>query len=138
MSKESDDHSGVVSVARSPRRMPPNWQPPAPAWATSFAQQSTPVVMVYFGTQMGSHDDERLGDRICEFFDGTDAPVNLERSKFVDRAGCRTLISAAYWTNPATYERWKDKSSFEACGTTRGEHPNDKGIFARNFTWPRI
>ena len=136
MSKGSDDHRGIVSVARSPRRMPPNWQPPAPAWANSFAQQSTPVVMAYFGTQLGSRDDERLGDRTCEFFDGADAPINLERSKFVDRAGCRTLISAAYWTNPASYERWKANSGFDAWWNDPARLSDGPGHFREILTVP--
>jgi hypothetical protein len=60
MGKELDQPASLISVSPSPRNMPPDWTPPAPAWAVSFAEQSTPVVMAYFGTQFESHDQELL------------------------------------------------------------------------------
>src|ERR1700736_5582955 len=115
MSKSTDQHSGLVSIARLPRRMPANWEPPAPAWAASFPTQSTPVVMAYFGTQLGSLDPKSLNEQpIYEFFDCADAPQNVESAKFTDRSGCRNFISAAYWIDPASYERWKANSGFDA------------------------
>jgi Haem-containing dehydratase len=49
-----------------------------------------------------------------EFFASADAPDNLESAAFIDRAGCRNILSSADWTNPASYQRWKDKSGFES------------------------
>jgi aldoxime dehydratase len=94
--------------------MPPDWNPPAPAWSASFARQTTSVVMGYFGTQLDSSDHEGRDPRLAEFFASADAPDNLESAAFVDRAGCRNLLSSAYWTNPDSYQRWKEKSGFEA------------------------
>jgi hypothetical protein len=70
------------------------------------------------------------------FFDSADAPVNLERSTFVDRAGYRTLISAAYWTNPASYERWKANSGFDAWWNDPARVSDGHGHFREILTVP--
>src|ERR1700683_5375591 len=114
MGKKLDHPRGLVSLSPSPRFMPPDWKPPAPAWSASFAQQTTPVVMAYFGTQFESHDHERPGSQMDKFLDCADAPANVESANFVDRAGWRNFLLSAYWTDPASYERWKDNSGFAA------------------------
>jgi aliphatic aldoxime dehydratase len=114
MIKEPNKPRELYALTSSPRHMPPDWKPPAPAWSASFAQQTTSVVMAYFGTQLESPDHEGLDPRMQEFFASADAPDNLESAAFIDRSGCRTLLSTAYWTNPASYQRWKHKSGFEA------------------------
>jgi aldoxime dehydratase len=136
MSKGPDERGGLVSVASSPRRMPRGWQPPAPAWAASFAQQTTPVVMAYFGNQLGSREVEQLADPMQHFFDDADAPVNLERSSYVDRAGCRTLISAAYWIDPASYEKWKGQSGFDGWWNDAARMSDGHGHFREILTLP--
>jgi hypothetical protein len=52
MSKEPIEGGKIVALASMPRNVPQNWRPPAPACATSFANQTTPIVMAYFGTQI--------------------------------------------------------------------------------------
>src|SRR5580698_9343849 len=114
MSKEADKPRELYALIPSPNRMPPDWKPPAPAWSASFAQQTTPVVMAYFGTQFESRDDRLPRPRVQKFFTSADAPDNLENATFRDREGCYNLVSCAYWTDPARYERWRDESGFEA------------------------
>lgn len=111
MSKDPNERR-LVSLSPSPRNMPAGWTPPAPAWAMSFAHQTKPVVMAYFGTQLESRAQERLAPPMHQFFDCADAPENIEDARFVDRAGCHNLITAAYWTDPASYESWNQKSGF--------------------------
>jgi aldoxime dehydratase len=137
MSKSTDQHSGLVSIARLPRRMPASWEPPAPAWAASFPMQSTPVVMAYFGTQLGSPDPGSIVEqRIYEFFDCADAPQNVESAKFTDRSGCRNFISAAYWTNPASYERWTANSRFDAWWNEPARQSGRQGHYREILTVP--
>ncbi|HLX36758.1 MAG TPA: phenylacetaldoxime dehydratase family protein [Candidatus Binataceae bacterium] len=106
MSNQSPRSREVIALARNPRRMPPNWTPPDPAWAASFDAQSTPVVMAYFGTQLAEGDSASRVHRICEFFAGNDVPSNLESASYIDRIGRRTIVSIAYWTDPARYASW--------------------------------
>src|SRR5271166_2260533 len=137
MSKALGEQSPVVSLARSPRRLPPNWEPPAPAWSASFSHQSTPVVMAYFGTQLGSTDpDESLEHRIQGFFDRADAPENVEKAKFTDRFGSRNLVSVAYWTKLASYERWKANSGFDAWWNEPARRSDGQGHLREILTVP--
>jgi aldoxime dehydratase len=94
--------------------MPPDWKPPTPAWSASFAQQTTPVVMAYFGTQVKPSDSQRIDAMFEKFLDGLDAPANAESATYVDRAGFRTQLLSAYWADPARYESWQKGSGFEA------------------------
>ena len=87
MSKDPDKPRALYAMSTSPRHLPPDWNPPAPAWATSFAQQTTPVVMAYFGTQLEAKNEQRIDPQLQEFFASGDAPDNLENAAFIDRAG---------------------------------------------------
>jgi aldoxime dehydratase len=136
MSKKLDEQRALVSLSPSPRFMPPDWKPPAPAWSVSFAPQTTPVVMAYFGTQFESHDHERLGSQMDKFLDCADAPVNIEGANFVDRAGYRNFLLSAYWTDPVCYERWKDKSGFAAWWSDRSRLNDRQGHFREILTMP--
>jgi aldoxime dehydratase len=136
MSKTPNELSGLVSLTPSPRQMPPDWTPPAPAWAVTFAQQSTPVVMAYFGTQLESRDKKRIVQPIHEFFNCADAPRNCESARFVDRAGCSNLITAAYWTDPASYERWQEKSGFDSWWSDSARKSDGQGHFREILTIP--
>ncbi len=106
MSNQAGRPREVVALARNPRRMAADWTPPDPAWAASFDAQVTPVVMAYFGTQLAEGDTAPRAHRICEFFAGAHAPSNVESASYLDRVGRRTLVSAAYWTDPACFEKW--------------------------------
>lgn len=136
MGKQLDEPRGLVSLSPAPRFMPPDWRPPAKAWSASFAQQATPVVMAYFGTQCESYDHERLNLQTDSFFDCADAPANVERANFLDRAGYRNFLSSAYWTDPAPYERWKDKSGFEAWWSDPARLNDRQGHFREILTIP--
>ncbi len=109
MSNDSCAERPLVSLARAPRRMPLNWMPPDPAWATSFPDQTKPVVMAYFGTQLEQGDAQPRAHRVCDFFEGEDAPSNVESATFVDRRGLRNLLSVAYWTDQDRFGRWNTR-----------------------------
>jgi aldoxime dehydratase len=112
MSKQSGGTpQEMVALTHSPRFMPPDWKPPAPAWSASFAGQSTPVVMAYFGIQLKTSGSPGIDDTLRKFFDGP-IPANVERATYVDRAGFRTLLLSAYWTDAARYESWQNSSGF--------------------------
>jgi aldoxime dehydratase len=104
MSKLADTSHELGALSPSPRFMPPDWKPPAPAWSATFAQQATPVVMAYFGTQLKSTDSTEPEHQVPKFLGGTDAPANVERAIYVDRAGFRNFLSSTYWIDPTRYE----------------------------------
>ena len=115
--------------------MPPDWKPPAPAWSASFAATGDTVVMGYFGTQINPSVSPRNDTQIREFlFTGSDAPANDEAATYVDRAGFRTLISSAYWTDPARYESWQRSSGFAAWWNDPARLHDQQGYFREILT----
>jgi hypothetical protein len=136
MGKKLNEPDALISLSPSPRNMPLDWSPPAPAWAVSFAEQATPVVMAYFGTQLESRDQKRLTPPMNEFFDCADPPENFENARFVDRTGCSNLITAAYWTDPASYGRWQERSGFDAWWRDPARLRDEQGHFCEILSVP--
>jgi hypothetical protein len=114
--------------------MPPDWKPPAQAWSASFTQQATPVVMAYFGIQTNPAIGPQNDIQIRQFFTGTDAPANDEAATYVDRAGFRTVVLSAYWTDPARYESWQESSGFAAWWRDPARLDGRRGYFREILT----
>jgi hypothetical protein len=93
MNQQLDESPELVAFSQSPRLMPPDWRPPAPAWSASFAQQTTPVVMAYFGIQINPSASPPVDGLVDRFFEGAGAPANAEAATYVDRAGYQTTRS---------------------------------------------
>jgi aldoxime dehydratase len=136
MSNDEDQTRELYALTPSPRHMPPDWKPPAPAWSASFARQATPVVMAYFGTQLEANSHERFDALMQEFFAFANAPDNIESAAFDDRAGRHNLISSAYWTDPAIYEQWKAASGFEAWWNDPARLGDRRGRYREVLTVP--
>jgi aldoxime dehydratase len=134
MSKQPDTSHELVALSPAPRFMPPDWRPPAPAWSASFARQATPVVMAYYGTQLKSADAVGAERRLAKFFESIDAPANVETASYVDRAGCRNLLSSAYWTDPVRYESWRRSSGFAAWWSDPARQHDPQGYFREILT----
>ena len=98
MSHEPRAERTLVSLAQSPRRMPADWTPPGPAWATSFPDQKTPVVMGYFGTQLEAGDLAPHAHRMGEFFEGPTLPPTS--SPPASSIGADAAISFRWRTGP--------------------------------------
>jgi aldoxime dehydratase len=96
----------------SRKRMPSDWTPPSPAWAADFSAASEPLIMAYFGTEVRSAKCEHY-DTIGGFLTAaSDAPGAVEHAKYVNREGCETIISIAYWTSRDQFEAWRASSGF--------------------------
>ena len=96
------------------RRVPDDYKPPYPSFVARHRPKVEKVVMAYFGTQINPSVESADNAQIREFFAGPDAPANIESATYTDRAGFRTLLSSAYWTDPARYESWQGSSGFTA------------------------
>lgn len=83
--------------------MPDNWEPPAPAWESSWQDTDDPLLTGCFGAQT---DDSRVLDA---WANGTlqvsDGPFSIERGYFVDSKGIQNHLYVAYWRLSA-YQRW--------------------------------
>jgi aldoxime dehydratase len=136
MSTDPNKPRKLHALVPFPLHMPPDWNPPAPAWSASFAQQMTPVVMAYFGTQFGASDCEERVPLTQKFLASKDAPDNVESAWYIDRSGRCNLISSAYWTDPAKYDRWKDSSGFEKWWSDRARLRDPHGYYREILTVP--
>jgi len=136
VSNETSNAKGLVALSSAPKNMPPDWTPPAPAWGSSFAHQATPFVMAYFGAQFGPDAQARPAPPVHSFFDSVDAPVNFESAWYTDRIGSTNVITAAYWTDPTSYERWKNNSGFEGWWNNRARLKEQRGHFREILTIP--
>jgi aldoxime dehydratase len=134
MNKQPDESPELVALSPSPRWMPPDWKPPAPAWSASFVQQATPVVMAYFGTQIHPSESSLVDVRVDKFFEGASAPANAEVATYVDRAGYNTLLWCAYWTDPVRYESWQESSGFAAWWNDPARLHDCYGLFREVIT----
>jgi hypothetical protein len=136
MSKQPETSKELVALSPSPRFMPPDWKPPAPAWSMSFAPQTTPVVMAYFGIQINPSLAPREKLQMRKFFTGPDCPANDETATYVDRAGFCTLLSSAYWTDLAHYESWQRNSGFVTWWNDPARLSDGQGYFREILVVP--
>lgn len=94
-----------------PARMKPGWRPPYPSFVARFAPTVQRVVMAYFGVQYrpGNQPPAIVPTALAELAAacaGPDGPGRADRAEYVDEAGYQTIITVAYWDDPARYQRW--------------------------------
>jgi aldoxime dehydratase len=101
----------LASRRTQPLRMKADWQPPYPSFVARFAPSVARVAMAYFGVQYGSEGEPpaiaraALAD-LAATCSAPDGPGWVDRAAYVDEVGYRTVITIAYWDDPARYERW--------------------------------
>ncbi|HYJ99250.1 MAG TPA: phenylacetaldoxime dehydratase family protein, partial [Burkholderiaceae bacterium] len=91
------------------RRVGDDYIPPYPSFVARHAPTVTCVVMAYFGVQWRGDEEAPAAGALRELaasFDVPDAPGHWDRSRYVDEAGFSNVICAAYWDEPARFERW--------------------------------
>ena len=105
------------------RRVGDDYTPPYPSFVARHAATVTRVVMAYFGVQWHGDAEAPGASALRELaasFDADAGPGHWDRARYVDVAGFTNVICAAYWDEPARFERW-----FAARGQrwTRDERP---------------
>ena len=101
----------LASRRTQPAGMKPGWQPPYPSFVARFAPSVTRVAMAYFGVQYrpAAGPPEIARAALAELgaaAAGPDGPGWTDRAAYQDEAGYQTVITIAYWDDPARYERW--------------------------------
>ncbi|GAA6152771.1 phenylacetaldoxime dehydratase family protein [Pseudoteredinibacter isoporae] len=87
--------------------MPPNWQPPAPAWQALW-KDTTALRVAYFAVQASTPallDVWQQQTLIADQFPLPVGPLLVERGHFVDAAGQDNFLLISYWRE-TEYERW--------------------------------
>jgi aldoxime dehydratase len=101
----------LAAQRTEPAGMKPGWRPPYPSFVARFAPAVQRVVMAYFGVQYpaGSAPPAIVPAALAELATvcaATGGPAQTDRAEYVDEAGYQTIITIAYWDDPARYQRW--------------------------------
>lgn len=83
--------------------MPADWEPPAPAWQSSWKDTGDPLVTGYFGVQ--ADESKALDTWAAQAFSAEHAPASVERGMYVDQSGVSNYLYIAYWRY-SEYQRW--------------------------------
>jgi aldoxime dehydratase len=99
----------LATPRTQPARQKPGWQPPYPSFVARFAPSVVRVAMAYFGVQYRSEQPSIVRTALADLdaaCAGPDGPGRVDRASYVDEAGYQTIITIAYWDDPARHERW--------------------------------
>jgi aldoxime dehydratase len=91
------------------RRVGDDYAPPYPSFVARHPATVTRVVMAHFGVQVRGDSAAPAAGALRDLaasFDAIDGPGHWDRSRYVDEAGFTNVICAAYWDEPARFERW--------------------------------
>lgn len=83
--------------------MPPNWEPPAPAWQAVWKNTQDPLVAGYFGIQ--AETPTLLDSWAKHAFTGAHAPQSIERGITIDQADITNHLYIGYWRH-SEYKQW--------------------------------
>ena len=83
--------------------MPRNWEPPAPAWQSSWEQQSDPLIAGYFGIQ--AREPALLDAWAKEAFSAKCGPFAVEQGRHSGKGGTPDYLYVAYWRR-SQYQQW--------------------------------
>lgn len=87
--------------------LPPNWQPPAPAWQPQW-DDTSPLRVAYFAIQDSSPEHlDQWGKLSLNSGKNTRAlgPLSLERGHFLDAQGQDNYLFISYWRE-SDYQSW--------------------------------
>jgi hypothetical protein len=100
-----------------PSNLPPNYQPPFPAYAARFPKSSKGLVMAVIGlqkkTEVSYSDEDRK--KLISFMSqrvGEVTPQHWDLAAVVDKEGYRNIAAIAYWKSVSEHNTWIDKSGF--------------------------
>ena len=97
---------GHLLVERTrPRRVPDEYAPPYPSFVARSATSVRQVVMAYFGLQFRGPVLDAL-DVLDAAFAAPDGPGHHDRAVQERPDGLTEIVSIAYWTDPALFDRW--------------------------------
>jgi len=116
------DH--LITARTRHRRVPDDYQPPYPSYVARHAPSVNRVVMAYFGLQFRGAQPSGVPAELAAIagaFAAGGGPKHWDRARYVDEAGYDTVISIAYWDEPAVFDRWFEAHGATWTGTPRGD-----------------
>jgi aldoxime dehydratase len=123
------------------RRADESYAPPYPAYAARAHPSTKQVVMGYFGVQSLGADMQgkacaALRD-IVQGFGTTDGPGHYDLAHYVDAAGYDNMVAIAYWSDPASFARWRVDPVVDAWWNADDRFRDGLGYF-REIVCPRV
>lgn len=102
-----------LTVPRTrPARVPDDYRPPYPSFVARTPESTRQVVMAYLGAQLpAAAAPGPLPDGLADALADPDGPSHHDRAMPVrpDGAAPADVVVAAYWDDPAEFDRWFDR-----------------------------
>ena len=128
------------SERRYPLRMPPDWEPPVPAFTSEFADRRTQVSMVVLGCQFDAADRDPALTAVQDFLrqmkeHGRASHADLAACER-DRAGRQQLVATGYWFDGEAADAFLNDSEFAGLWSSYRDRPPRYGVFREVFNVP--
>lgn len=91
------------------KRLRDGYQPAYPSFVARYEPGVKRVVMAYFGLQYrdaAASLAQKALDWLDRAFGEGGGPAHSDKARFVDELGYTNVVTAAYWTDYATFETW--------------------------------
>jgi aldoxime dehydratase len=106
--------SAIPRHLRRERTVPPSRNPPAgdsdfDSFSHILPTTVTTLSIAYIGVQSASAEWDELADTIRAItgrLGDADGPDHHDKARYVDSAGFKTIVIAAYWLQPQQFTRW--------------------------------
>ncbi len=113
--------------------MPPNWEPPAPAWESKWNDSTDPLLTGFYGIQ--ADDSSLLDEWASKAFAADNGPVSVERGSYIDKSGIKNFIYIAYWRS-ADYHAWWQQDVVNAWWSDEQREKDDAGFWREIISMP--
>lgn len=115
--------SHLTCPRTQPSSLPPNYQPPFPAYCARFPEAMQNLTMAVIGFQhhpsskkQNAHSNNNESrDKLLSFLQSPQqdiTPAYYELAAYVDAASYRNEAAFAYWPSASAYDTWAEKSGF--------------------------
>lgn len=113
MESAISDH--LVRPRTCPACHPDGYEPPYSTRVARIAPDVESIVMMYFGVQSpaGAAIDPGGLAVLDECLNGSGGPDHWDRANFEDQTGAHNVLTAAYWSSPSAFQRWRAESGFD-------------------------
>ncbi|MDS7932892.1 phenylacetaldoxime dehydratase family protein [Acinetobacter sp. V91_7] len=127
-----------LRVAKTrPNSTPKGYTPPFPAWTTRFAEDTSQVVMMYFGIQSKQKINFQQLTVIIDYLKQDHSPGYWTPAEYVDAQGFHHLVITAYWVDQVIFNDWFKQSGFETWWNAVEREQGQVGYFLE-ITCPSI
>lgn len=98
------------------KQIPPNWEPPVPAWSARIDSTCKEVVICYIGYQIKIDDalskPESFMNWYFKLLEISHAPIHTERGEMIDNQDYSNDFFISYWNSKEEYQKWRSSPEF--------------------------